>query len=260
MGFADYLRRNPSGKPSPESEDDKKFVINIIHEIKHACLKHIIEPSDNVKPTGSHNQLAERKQLEHNDVTHAKENTLIEQHAFCINTAKNKSLITEQNSNLHNNTKLIAITTRNNPNRNTFEIKIKKRKGAPNKKLLQMKPQHPPTTDLSPNKELRDNSTQSDAETNNGKGITPIQNEKHDELFTAIDDLPTPDYRKNLMRVFNEEFLAENSKIGLGPITDIVNKQDWLSLKQTNPLFHKIRKFDAIYPLHRLVVCYSIID
>ena len=174
MGFADYLSRNPPGKPSPESEDDEKFVINTIHEIKHAWLKHIIKPSDIVKPTGSHNQLAERKQLEQNDDTHAKENTLIEQHAFCLNTAKNKSLITEQNSNTHNNTKLIALTTRCNPNRITFEIKIKKRKRAPNKKLLQMEPQNPPITDLSPNKELRDNSTQTDAESNKGKRITPI--------------------------------------------------------------------------------------
>ena len=173
MGFADYLSRNPSGKPSSESEDDQKFVINTIHEIKH-----IFKPSEIVKPTCNHSQLAERKQLEHNDVTHAKENTLIEQHAFCLNTAKNKSLITEQNSNSHNNTKLIAITTRNHPNRNTFDIKIKKRKRAPNKKLLQMDIQHSPVTNLSPNKQLRDNSTQTDLESNKGKGNYPNSKRK----------------------------------------------------------------------------------
>ena len=59
-----------------------------------------------------------------------------------------------------------------------------------------MESQKSPTTNLSPNKELRDNSTQTDAESNKGKGITPIQNETHDELFT--DDLPTPDYRKKI--------------------------------------------------------------
>ena len=62
---------------------------------------------------------------------------------------------------------------------------------------------------------------------------------------------------KNLTRVFNEEFLAKHSEKDLGPIIDKVNKQDLFSLKQTNPIFHK---FDAIYPLHQLVVCYSIID
>ena len=124
MGFEDYLSRNPSGKSSPENEDNEKLVINTIHEIKHAWSKHTLNPSGMVKPTGNHNQSAERKQLEHNDVTHAKENTLNEQHAFCLNTAKNKSHLTQQNFNPFNNTQLIAITTRNNPNRNTFDIKI----------------------------------------------------------------------------------------------------------------------------------------
>ena len=101
---------------------------------------------------------------------------------------------------------------------------------------------HSPDNQLSPNKQLSDNSTQTDADSNKGEGITAIQNEKHEHLFTAIDDLPTQDYRKNVMRVFNEEFLAEHSKQDLGPIIDMVNKHDWLSLKQTNPIFHKVRR------------------
>ena len=107
---------------------------------------------------------------------------------------------------------------------------------------------HSPDNQLSPNKQLRDNSTQTDAHSNKGKGITAIQNEKHEDLFTAIDDLPTPNYRKNLMRVFNEEFRGEHSKKDLGPIIDMVNKQDWLSLKQTNPIFHKIRRDFSVTP------------
>ena len=144
MGFADHLSRNSSGKPSPESEDDEKFGINTIHEIKHAWSKHTLNPSGIAKPTGNHNHSAERKQLEHNDVTHTKGNTLNEQHAFCLNTAKNKSHFTKQNFNSFNNTQLVAITTRNNPNRNSFDNKIKKRKRAPNKKLLQMDNHHSP--------------------------------------------------------------------------------------------------------------------
>ena len=54
-GFADYRSRNPSGKPTPESEDDEKFVINTIKEIKHAWLKHIIEPTNTVKPIAYYN-------------------------------------------------------------------------------------------------------------------------------------------------------------------------------------------------------------
>ena len=50
------------------------------------------------------------------------------------------------------------------------------------------------------------------------------------------------------MRVFNEEFLAEHSKKDLGPIIDMVNKQDWLSLKQNNPILHKIRRDLSVTP------------
>ena len=52
MGFADYLSRNPSGKSKPENENDEKFVVNTIPEIKHAWLKHIIEPTGILKITG----------------------------------------------------------------------------------------------------------------------------------------------------------------------------------------------------------------
>ena len=45
-------------------------------------------------------------------------------------------------------------------------------------------------TNVSPNKQLRDNSTQTEAGSNKGKGIAPIQNDKHEDLLTAIDDPP----------------------------------------------------------------------
>ena len=106
---------------------------------------------------------------------------------------------------------------------------------------------HSPDNQLSPNEQLRDNSTQTDADSIKGKVITAIQKEKHEDLFTAIDDLLTPNYRKNLMRVFNEEFLAEHSKKDLGPIIDMVNKQDWLSPKQTNPIFHKMALTGCVF-------------
>ena len=190
MGFADYLSRNPSGKASPEGEDDEKFVINTIQEMKHAWLKHKIKPSEIIKPTGNYNQSAERMHLEHNDVTHAKANKTTEQHAFCLNTDKNKLLSIDQNSD-SNNSKFIEITTRNNSNKNSFDIEITKRKRAPNKKLLQMNPQVE-TTNPSPSKQLCDNSTQTEIQSNKGKGLTPIQTDKHEELFSAIDDVPTP--------------------------------------------------------------------
>ena len=95
---------------------------------------------------------------------------------------------------------------------------------------------------------MRDISTQTDPDSNKGKGLTVLNPDKHAELFTAIDNTPTPEYRMNLMRVFNEEFIAENSKKDLGPIIDLVEKQDWLILNKANPVFHKIYRDLSVTP------------
>ena len=95
---------------------------------------------------------------------------------------------------------------------------------------------------------MRDTSTQTDTDSNKGKGLTVLNPDKHAELFTAIDNTPTPEYRMNLMRVFNEEFIAEISKKDLGPIIDLVEKQDWLTLKKANPVFHKIYRDLSVTP------------
>ena len=94
----------------------------------------------------------------------------------------------------------------------------------------------------SPDKQSRDISTQTDIESNKDKGLSVIQDHQHAELFTAIDQLPTPEYRQNLLRVLNKEFLAEHSKKDLGPTIDLVTKRNWLSLKNANPIFYKIRR------------------
>ena len=49
--------------------------------------------------------------------------------------------------------------------------------------------------------------------------IDPDEDQK---LFEAHDDTPTPEYRENLNRVFNEELLAQASKKDLTPINDCV--------------------------------------
>ena len=133
----------------------------------------------------------EREQIEQNDVTHDKQNTRSKEHAFCLNTLKNKLTLTTPNFASFEKPQLMAITTRQNPYRNTFEIQIKKRKRAPNKKVFNMDIQS------SPDKQPRDISTQTDIDSNKGKGLSAIQDHKHAELFTAIDQLPTPEYRQN---------------------------------------------------------------
>ena len=52
----------------------------------------------------------------------------------------------------------------------------------------------------------------------------------------------------NLMRVFNEEFIAENSKKDLGPIIDLVLKDDWSTLKKIKPVFHKVYRDLSVTP------------
>ena len=240
MGFADYLSRNPSGAPSSTNEDDKKFVINLKQEMKHAILKQSINSFGSNKPTGNSNQSESLTQNERNDVKHAKENTHTKDNAFCQSKSKSKSLLSHSPLT-RIKPKLIAITTRARPKLNTFEIPINKRFRGPNKNKTPMEIQVP-------NKNVRDNSTQTDIESNKGKVLSSLIPDKHEELFKAINDTPTPDYRFNLMKVFNEEFIAENSKKDLGPIIDLVEKQDWLSLKKTNPIFHKIHRDLSVTP------------
>ena len=100
----------------------------------------------------------------------------------------------------------------------------------------------------SPNKTVRDSSTQTDPGSNKGKGLNALKEDKHAELFTAIDQTPKPEYRKNLLRVFKEEFLVENSKKDLGPVIDLVQKRDWTTLKKVNPIFHKIYRDLSVKP------------
>ena len=116
MGSADYLSRHPSGSPSPINEDDEKFVINLIEEIKHVVLKQNITLLGSNKPTGNFNQSESSVQNERNDVTHTKENTHTKESAFCHNNSRNKSLHSSHSLLSRIKPKLIAITTRACPN------------------------------------------------------------------------------------------------------------------------------------------------
>ena len=126
MGFAEYLSRHPLGSPTPINEDDEKFVINLIDEIKHAFLKQNINPLGSNKPTGKFNQSESSVQNERNDVTNTKENTHTIESAFCHINSRNKLLLSSHSLLSRIKPKLIAITSRARPKLNTFDIPIKK--------------------------------------------------------------------------------------------------------------------------------------
>ena len=114
MGFADYLKRNPSSDAPPPSIKDKNFVINTIEEIKHALLR------ANIAPNGATNKNTEQKQSY--DVTSTKRAHSNETTAFRQLPNTKQSLASLRKLNYNSQIKhtrsiqsLVAITTRANP-------------------------------------------------------------------------------------------------------------------------------------------------
>ena len=144
MGFADYLSRNPSGvAPTPNIEDNN-FVINAIDEIKFNLIK------NDLTPNGVNAHSSDTKQVYINDVIYLNQTRSDQNNVFCLNTHRLQShsfhpnLLAASNFNSQKfqinsaNSiipEIVAITTRNNPNKETYSIPILKRPRAPNKKL-----------------------------------------------------------------------------------------------------------------------------
>ena len=93
---------------------------------------------------------------------------------------------------------LVAITTRANPTKETFKIPINRRPGATNKRTLQM--------DSNPTKSAISVAIQTDTISNKGKGLDPLDPSKHEALFTAYDETPTPCTEK-----ISTEYLMKSS-------------------------------------------------
>ena len=126
MGFADYLSRNPSGlAPSPNTEDNN-FVINAIEEIKFNLIKNDLTPNK----VNAHS--SDAKQVYANDVIYLNQTHSGQNNAFSLNTHRLQSRSFHSNllisSKLNSqkvqtisansiNPEIVAITTRNNPNK-----------------------------------------------------------------------------------------------------------------------------------------------
>ena len=256
MGFADYLSRNLSGDPIPPSEEDKNFVITVIDELKFTLIRNALAPNGATKAT---NQNADIKQVS-NDVISSKQNNNTAPNTFCLNSIENKlyshstyfNFLNPNKTTLTDCANLVAITTRQNPLHDTFQVPIRKKYRAPNKQNPQIEnlPQreNPDTV-----KTFKTSSTQTENTTNKGKGLDPIDPTKHSELFTAYNDLPTPLYRLNLTKVFNEELLSEASQKELKIIMDYVKTENWEDLKKVNPLYYRIRRDLSVTPTNCLL-------
>ena len=128
MGFADFLNRHASSATTPVNEDEEKFVVNMIQEIKQFVLKQNISRFGESKLTGHSNQPKVNTQIERNDVVHAKENTHRIERAFFHSNLINK-LHRSLHSNSKNKPQFIDITTRQNPNKNTSDAQTKRQRG-----------------------------------------------------------------------------------------------------------------------------------
>ena len=191
MGFADYLSRKTTAEAAPRSDKDKNFVINTIEENKHALLR------NNIAPHGANN--ANKR---YNDVINTSHTSTNKTTAFRPSQRSIQSLCSLHNFNSQNkkiisNIKLVAITTRVNPSKETFKVPIKKRYRAPNRKQTIHMDQPTPNN-------LNSVATQTEPTSIKGKGLDPLDLTRHEALFATYDGTPTPLYRENLNLVFNE--------------------------------------------------------
>ena len=142
MGFAEYLSRNPTGEAIPPT-DKNNFVINAIEEIKLFLTRNSLSPngaSNSFSPKGAINSTNQNTdiKLDKNDVINRKHASNKTNNAFCLNTLTKQSHINSHSLNLTSNFKLlnkniVGITTRCNPNKDTFNIPIKRRFRVTNK-------------------------------------------------------------------------------------------------------------------------------
>ena len=76
--------------------------------------------------------------------------------------------------------------------------------------------------------------TQTDPTSNKRKGLDLLDLARYQAIFIAYDEYPTPLYRENLNRVFNEEFIAQVSKKDFSPVIEFVKNAEWENLKASN--------------------------
>ena len=183
MGFADYLNRNLTGEAIQPTDEDKNLVINTIEEIKLFITRNSLSPngaSNSFSPKGAINSTNQNTdiELDKNYVINPKHTSNKTNNAFCPNTLTNQSHINSHSLNPNSNFKLLTknifgITTRRNHKTDTFNIPIKRRFRATNKS------KNPQMEQPSSSKTFTSCSTQTEFNSNKGKGLEPLDYSKH---------------------------------------------------------------------------------
>ena len=259
MGFADYFSLNPNGMATPPSEEDKHFVINQINDFKFTLIKNTLR----------NNQCKAIYKLNNYDVMNHSKHKQTNTRAFChyrhtiqsppsktsnFKTRKAKivnsqikpkehiqnplSIFTNNSTNNSKN-QFINVVTRNRPHIETSDRTVIRRHRGPNKKKLATQKMENNTT----RPPLVTIGKQTEDANNYGKGREPVQPDLHAQIFPLSSNYERmPNYRKQLTRVFGEEFLAEATKQdrSLTPIIKMINDKDWESLKKTNNYFYSL--------------------
>ena len=267
MGFAEYLSCHPSSQPSVENID-KNHVINTIEAI------HYTLHTTHRKLT---NQIA-RKRRTLNDVTNHSNLNKTKQNSFChlhatkqlssltLNKSNNtqliqnhitpnsintnhlykssksyfphhsfKSLSIRKNS-LFNNlfSRKVHVTTRNKPQLNTYTVPIKKRHRGPNRKK---------TENMSTPQETNTIATQTEETSNIGQGRKPLTDMEHFNPLPEINHENSPDYLKQLYRVFGENFIAEATRSDPQSknLFQIIDEKNWDTLKFFSRYWHSLK-------------------
>ena len=168
-------------------------------------------------------------------------------HPYQFNNPQIRTVNKPKISN-NNTPSKINVVTRNNPQINTYDRQITKRQRKPNKRKMLSPNSENPTTSTDPISVA----TQTDLtppQSNIGQGRDPIDETKHQPLF-EFDNVPPPNYRANLSRVFGEEFLAEASlkDKNLQNITRLVKSRNWEELKIVSKYYYNLLNDLSVAP------------
>ena len=116
-----YLSRNPTGIAPAPTEEDKNFNANTINDITFALIK------NSLYPNGASKFIADKKHANSIDVINPLQSHSERNNAVYLKQHRNQSAFLIANSlNLNSsNRKLIAVTTRKNPSKDTFKYHLK---------------------------------------------------------------------------------------------------------------------------------------